>query len=135
MSEANDSREDVVIAQGLTKQFHAGPIAVVAVNEVDLRLPRGKLVALRGSSGCGKSTFLNLLGALDRPTGGALTVDGVDVAGLRGKEEVGYRRHKTGFVFQSFNLIPHLTATENVMLPMEFTGLPRRQQEERARSI
>ena len=80
------------------------------------------MVALRGPSGCGKSTLLNLLGALDRPDSGDLSVDGMDVGKLRGGSEVAYRRMKVGFVFQMFNLMPHLTALENVMLPMELAG-------------
>ena len=86
------------------------------------RLPRGKMVALRGPSGCGKSTLLNLIGALDRPDSGKLIVDGVDVSRLSGGGEVAYRRRKVGFVFQQFNLVPQLSATENVTLPMEFVG-------------
>jgi putative ABC transport system ATP-binding protein len=92
------------------------------VDGVSFRLPRGKIVALRGPSGCGKSTLLNLIGALDRPDSGRLNVDGVDVSRLSGGGEVEYRRRKVGFVFQQFNLVPELSAIENVTLPMEFVG-------------
>ncbi len=110
-----------VEAENLAKYFESGPTTVKAVDGVSFRLPRGKLVALRGPSGCGKSTLLNLMGALDRPDSGRLTVDGTDVANLKGQSEVVYRRQKVGFVFQMFNLMPQLSAMENVMLPMEFT--------------
>src|SRR5215210_2590553 len=97
--------DDVVIAESLAKHFSSGPEEVLAVDNVSFRLPRGKMIALRGSSGTGKSTLLNLLGALDRPTSGELLVDNVNVGTLAGQGEVDYRRRKVGFVFQSFNLI------------------------------
>ncbi len=115
-------REDIAVAEGLTKHFKSGPVTVKAVDGVSFRLPRGKIVALRGPSGCGKSTLLNLIGALDRPDSGQLNVDGVDVSRLSGGGEVQYRRRKVGFVFQQFNLVPELSAIENVTLPMEFVG-------------
>ena len=112
----------IVMAERLTKHFKSGPIVVKAVDDVSFRLPQGRIVALRGPSGCGKSTLLNLIGALDRPDSGELSVDGVDVSRLNGSGEVAYRRRKVGFVFQQFNLLPELSAIENVTLPMEFTG-------------
>ncbi len=115
-------REDIAVAESLTKHFKSGPVTVKAVDGVSFRLPRGKIVALRGPSGCGKSTLLNLIGALDRPDSGQLNVDGVDVSRLSGGGEVEYRRRKVGFVFQQFNLVPELSAIENVTLPMEFVG-------------
>jgi putative ABC transport system ATP-binding protein len=126
--------EPLIVASGLSKQFVSGPEDVHAVDGVSFELPRGVLVAVKGPSGCGKSTLLNLLGALDRPTSGTLLVDGVDVGALSGKAEVEYRRRKVGFVFQSFNLIPWLTALENVTLPMELNG-GKGGQEERARQL
>lgn len=114
--------EDIAVAEGLTKHFKSGPVTVKAVDGVSFRLPRGQIVALRGPSGCGKSTLLNLIGALDRPDSGLLNVDGVDVSRLSGGGEVAYRRRKVGFVFQQFNLVPQLSAIENVTLPMEFLG-------------
>lgn len=127
--------DEVVAAEALVKHFTLGGEDVRAVDGVTFRLPRGKMIALRGPSGCGKSTLLSLLGALDRPTSGSLVVDGIDVGTIGGRGEVSYRRRKVGFVFQSFNLIPQLTALENVMLPMEFGDLERREQEERARLL
>jgi ABC-type lipoprotein export system ATPase subunit len=127
--------EPLIVASDLSKQFVSGPEDVHAVDGVSFELPRSVLAAVKGPSGCGKSTLLNLLGALDRPTSGTLLVDGVDVGALSGKAEVAYRRHKVGFVFQSFNLIPWLTALENVILPMELDGEGKRGQEERARQL
>ncbi len=114
--------EHIAVAEDLTKHFKSGPVTVKAVDGVSFRLPRGKIVALRGPSGCGKSTLLNLIGALDRPDSGLLSVDGVDVSRLSGGGEVEYRRRKVGFVFQQFNLMPQLSAIENVTLPMEFVS-------------
>jgi putative ABC transport system ATP-binding protein len=112
----------IVVAEGLTKHFRSGSTVVRAVDGVSFRVPRGRIVAVRGPSGCGKSTLLNLMGALDRPDAGRLTVDDVDVGRLGGGREVAYRRRKVGFVFQQFNLVPELSAVENVTLPMEFVG-------------
>src|SRR3972149_980627 len=125
----------VAIAEELTKHFRSGPAVVKAVDGVGFRLPRGKMVALRGPSGCGKSTLLNLIGALDRPDSGKLIVDGVDVSRLSGGGEVAYRRRKVGFVFQQFNLVPQLSATENVTLPMEFVGGTNGTSKSRAREL
>jgi ABC-type lipoprotein export system ATPase subunit len=125
-----------IIATDLGKQFVSGPEDVRAVDGVSFNLPKAKLIAIKGPSGCGKSTLLNLIGALDRPSSGSLLVDGVDVGGLSGKEEVAYRRKKVGFVFQSFNLIPWLTALENVMLPMQLhPETSRADREARARQL
>jgi ABC-type lipoprotein export system ATPase subunit len=93
-----------------------------AVDEVSFAFTEGQFVAILGSSGSGKSTLLYLLGGLDKPTSGELSMDGVDVKRLAGNQEHRFRRQKLGFVFQSFHLIPRLTALENVMLPMELKG-------------
>src|SRR5881628_353280 len=100
----------IAVADGLLKHFESGARTVKAVDGVSFRIPHGKMIALRGPSGCGKSTLLNLIGALDKADKGDLRVDGVDVRKLAGAKEVAYRRRKVGFVFQQFNLIPHLSA-------------------------
>ncbi len=115
------------VLEDVVKHFKSGPDVVRAVDGVSVAIPRGKLVALKGPSGCGKSTLLNLLGALDRLDSGRIIVDGADVSGLSGAAEVAYRRDKVGFVFQMFNLMPYLSALENVMLPMELRGEPNAQ--------
>ena len=135
MNDQLPSDDYVAIAEELTKHFKSGPAVVRAVDGVGFRLPRGKMVALRGPSGCGKSTLLNLIGALDRPDSGRLIVDGVDVSRLSGGGEVAYRRRKVGFVFQQFNLVPQLSATENVTLPMEFVGGTNGASRSRAREL
>jgi len=122
MNEQTNDNGYIAIADDLIKHFESGERTVKAVDGVSFRIPRGKMVAIRGPSGCGKSTLLNLIGALDKPDEGQLRVDGVDVGGLAGAREVAYRRRKVGFVFQQFNLIPHLSALENVALPMELAG-------------
>jgi len=93
------------------------------------------MIAIKGSSGSGKTTLLNLIGAFDKPSSGTITVDGVDVARMRGGSEVKYRLKKVGFVFQSYYLIPNMTALENVMLPMELSGLGVKKRETRAREL
>ena len=105
---------------------------VPAVVDVDLEVPRGKMVALQGPSGCGKTTLLNLIGALDKASEGRVIVDSVDVGELSGREQVSYRRTKVGFVFQTYNLIPNMSALENVMLPMELLGVQGSQRKARA---
>lgn len=111
-----------VIAQGLSKAFRSADEVIKAVDEVSFAFTKGQFVAILGPSGCGKSTLLYLLGGLDKPTSGELTVDGVDVKRLSGGQEHRFRRQKLGFVFQIFHLLPSLTALENVMLPMELRG-------------
>lgn len=135
MSDSLPAGDHVIVARGIVKHFktQAGPVP--AVDGVDLVLSRATMVALRGPSGCGKSTLLNLIGALERPTSGELEVDGVPVHSLGGRQGVTYRRSKVGFVFQSFNLVPQLTALENVRLPMEFSGRPTSASTQRAREL
>src|SRR5206468_4615959 len=125
----------IAVATDLIKHFQSGPSTVRAVNGVSFRIPSGRIVAIRGASGCGKSTLLNLIGALDKPDSGELRVDGVDVTRLTGAPEVAYRRRKVGFVFQQFNLIPHLSALENVVLPMELGGDSKRASDEVAGAL
>lgn len=111
-----------VVAEELSKSFRLEGEVIQAVDEVSFAFTEGQLVAILGPSGCGKSTLLYLLGGLDKPTSGELMIDGVDVKRLSGRQEHRFRRQKLGFVFQSFHLIPNLTALENVMLPMELKG-------------
>ena len=130
-----NSNGTVVTVEKLTKHFKSGGTTVPAVDGVSFELPRGKMIAIKGSSGSGKSTLLNLIGALDRPTSGTIVVDGVDVSRVHGGGEVKYRLSKVGFVFQSYYLIPNLTALENVMLPMELNGTKRKDREAKAREL
>ena len=132
---APNHAEDGIIAEGLTKHFMHHGETIRAVDGVSFTLSSGELVAVTGPSGCGKTTLLYLLGALEKPTAGRLLIDGVDVVALSGRRENDFRRNKVGFVFQSFYLIPNLSALENVMLPMELSGRPRRDQANRARGL
>jgi len=109
--------EAMIVTEGLTKVYSDGA-EVRALDEVDLSVERGEFVAVMGPSGSGKSTLLNLLGTLDVPTAGRTVVDGMDVSTLQGDALADFRRAEIGFIFQLFNLVPVLTALENVMLPL-----------------
>lgn len=119
---------------GVTKRF-TGSRQVTALSEVDLQVDRGELVAIVGPSGSGKSTLLNLVGGLDRPTAGTVSIDGQPLAGLSDDGLTLVRRDKIGIIFQFFNLLPSLTCLENVALPLHLRGWPRRRAVERAREL
>ncbi len=118
----------------VTKAFGRGETAVQAVVDVSLAIEPGEMVAIMGPSGCGKSTLLHLAGALEEPTSGRVLVDGWDLAGLTASERSELRRRHVGYVFQRLNLIPALTAVENVMLPLELDGVAAGEARERARA-
>jgi putative ABC transport system ATP-binding protein len=119
---APDARDDVVVLEGASKVYRMGEVEISALREVDLRIPRGEFVAVVGPSGSGKTTMLNLLGGLDTPTHGSITVDGTDITGYSERQLTLFRREKIGFVFQFFNLIPTLTAEENVQFAIELAS-------------
>ena len=105
------------------KHYHQGDALVKALDGVDLTIHKGEFTSIMGRSGSGKSTLLNMLGALDRPSDGSVKIDGIDVAKLSSRKLVGIRRSKIGFVFQQYNLVPTLTALENVELPLKYSGI------------
>ena len=111
-------------ARGLTKHYRKGTATVRALDGVDLTIGKGEFVAVVGRSGSGKTTFLDTLGLLLRPTGGQVLLDGADTSRLSDGERATTRGSKIGFVFQEFNLLPGLTALENVMLPLRYTKMP-----------
>ena len=111
--------ENIILGQKVTKKFINGPIEVIAVNEIDFSVKRGELFVILGQSGAGKSTLLNLLGGMDTPTSGSLFIDGADISKYNRKELINFRRNKIGFIFQFYNLMPNLTARENVELATE----------------
>src|SRR5918998_3400327 len=120
LSTARDA--GVVAARGLTRVYGEGETAVHALRGVDLDVESGRLTAVMGPSGSGKSTLMHLLAGLDRPDGGTVTIGGVDVGGLDDAGLTALRREHIGFVFQFFNLLPMLTARENILLPLEIAG-------------
>jgi len=115
--------ETLVEVRELTRSFRRGANEVVALRETDLDIPAGDFLALMGPSGSGKSTLLNILAGLDQPTSGSVRVGGVELRGLSEDHLAEWRNHHVGFVFQTFNLIPVLTAFENVELPLLLTKL------------
>jgi putative ABC transport system ATP-binding protein len=122
----------LVQASLLTRHYTVGGVVVPALDKVDFMVRRGEFLALVGPSGSGKSTLLNLVGALDRPTRGELWVDGVSLGEATEVEWVRHRRGRVGFIFQSFNLLPRLTALENVETPMTLAGVPKPERRKRA---
>lgn len=122
----------LVRAEGLARRYTLGTNAVNALDGVDLLVERGEFVALVGPSGSGKSTLLNLVGGLVRPTGGTITVNGLELGASSDARLVGYRRDTLGFIFQGFNLLPVRSAAENVELPLMLAGTPPRLRRERA---
>ena len=114
---------DVLETQQVTKIYHADSAPIEALRGVDCSVRRGEFVAITGPSGCGKSSLLHLLGGIDLPTSGRVTLEGTDLAALSEDERAILRRRRIGFVFQSFNLLPTLTAAENVSLPLLLDGV------------
>lgn len=122
----------MLLVENLCKYFIQGDHTVRAINQLNFEIDDGEFVSIVGKSGAGKSTLLSLLGALDSPAKGAIKLGGVDIAKLRDHALIKYRNEAIGFVFQNYNLIPNLTALENVMLPMEFAGAPKDKRKSRA---
>lgn len=118
-----------------TKTFGSGDTKVEAVKDVSFRVDDGEFASIVGKSGSGKTTLLGLIGALDRPTSGSIEVGEHDITALHDRELIRYRARQIGYVFQNYNLIPNLTAIENVMLPMEFVGIPTAERRERASEL
>jgi putative ABC transport system ATP-binding protein len=127
--------EAVVRTVGLTRRYEMGDTFVDALRGVDLTVARGEFVALVGPSGSGKSTVLNLIGGLDTPTDGQVWIDGTELGDSDERTLTRHRRQHVGFVFQSFNLLPRLTAEENVALPLMFSGVPEKERLHRARVL
>ena len=112
----------ILETRDLKKYYGAGDTQVKALDGVNLRVEPGEFVAIVGTSGSGKSTLLHMLGGLDRPTSGTVTVDGKDIFSLKDEALTIFRRRKIGFVFQSYNLVPVLSVWENIVLPVELDG-------------
>jgi putative ABC transport system ATP-binding protein len=125
----------MVETQELSRAFPMPGGAVHAVSDVTIQVTPGQLVALRGRSGSGKTTFLSMVGALDRPTSGRVCVDGIAVSDLPESQLVGFRRRKIGFIFQAFGLLPILSAAENVEVPLRLVRTEPRERGERIREM
>lgn len=122
----------MLVVKDVTKQFKQGDDTVTALNKLSFTVNDGEFVSIVGKSGAGKSTLLGVLGALDTPTSGSIEIGDTDIAKLSDHKLISYRNTSIGFVFQSYNLIPNLTAVENVMLPMEFAHVPLKERRDRA---
>ena len=114
----------LVSLTGVSKQYGN----LYALNDVSMAVEPGELVSIMGPSGSGKTTLLNIIGCMDKPTGGSVVIDGIDISTLSGKELTELRRDKIGLIFQQFHLIPHLTAVENIMLAQYYHSLPDRRE-------
>lgn len=125
----------MIEVKNVSRTFQSGSGIVTAVNDISFAVPEGQFASIVGKSGSGKSTLLSLLGALDQPTSGSITIAGQDIARLPERALVGYRRNRIGFVFQGYNLIPNLSALENVLLPMSFSSPVGAKQRQRASEL
>lgn len=129
------SKDTIIRLEDVWKIYPMGEVKVEALRGVSLKIYNGEFVAITGASGSGKSTMMNVVGCLDKPTRGKIYLDEKDISSLSESSLAEIRGKKIGFVFQQFNLIPTLTALENVMLPMEFQNMPSSKIKERAKKI
>lgn len=125
----------MITLENIDKKYDLGEVTVTALDDVSLAIGEGEYVAVMGPSGSGKSTLLNILGILDIPSGGSYMLEGHSITNLPDKERARIRNKHFGFVFQSFNLFPELSALENVMLPMSYAGLSFAQRKSRASEL
>jgi len=124
--------EPIIEVKGLVKTYDSGAILVHALRGVDLTIERGSMVAIMGPSGCGKTTLLNCLSGIDDVTEGTVHIEGTDLAELDDNSKTAYRARRMGFIFQFYNLLPVLSAVENVELPLLVSGIPSTEARERA---
>jgi putative ABC transport system ATP-binding protein len=125
----------MIILRDLRKCYRLGNQEIEILKGIDLNINRGEYIAIMGASGSGKSTLMNILGCLDRPNQGSYQLEGQEITRLKDDELADVRNYHIGFVFQQFNLLPRLTALENVMLPMIYAGYHRTERRERAESL
>ncbi len=135
LQELYPRKRPLIEVRGIRKEYPLGDETVVALKNIDLNIMRGEICCIFGTSGSGKSTFLNQLAGMEKPTRGIVRIGGVPVSQLDENKLAAFRQRHIGFVFQSYNLLPHLTATENVALPLMFRGVPRKEREEAARKM
>lgn len=134
-SSENERQEIVMLVENLSKTYSKGKIQVQALRSASITVRKGELLAIMGPSGSGKSTLLALIGTLEKATGGKIILDGIDISSVPEKLLPGVRREKIGFIFQNYNLIPTLSALENVELSMRFSRVPKKERQERARGL
>jgi putative ABC transport system ATP-binding protein len=127
--------DPVVVGRDVWKVYGQGETAVSALQGVSIEILRGEMLAVMGPSGCGKTTFLNCFSGLDEISRGKVTLEGVDLHSMSDRTKSEYRARRVGFVFQSYNLLPVLSATENVEMPLLIAGKPGREARERARAM
>ena len=127
--------DPLITATNLVKHYRMGDETVRALDGVSFTIPRGGYCAIVGPSGSGKSTLMNILGGLDKPSEGRIVIDGANIGALDDTALAHFRNHTIGFVFQSFNLLPRLSALENVELPLIYAGMPPKDRRERAQSL
>jgi putative ABC transport system ATP-binding protein len=125
----------IIQLHNLSKTYQETKVPVHALNGISLEIEKGEFTAIVGPSGCGKTTLLNIIGGLDHPTTGTVVLDGTDITTLKDSRLIEFRLHKIGFVFQAYNLIPVLTAKENVEFIMQLQGRPEKELRERARLL
>ncbi len=128
------TRENIVTIRELSKIYQQGEINVTALNRISMEISAGEFLTLMGPSGSGKSTLLHIIAGIDRPTSGKCMVQGIEVTGLNESQLADWRNQNVGFVFQTFNLIPVLTAFENVELPLLLTRLPSKRRKEQVKT-
>ena len=125
----------IIEVKNIRKEYPVGDETVVALKRINLTVMRGEICCIFGTSGSGKSTLLNQLAGMEKPTRGEVRIGGVPISRLNENQLASFRQKHLGFVFQSYNLLPNLTATENVAMPLLFRGVPRKQREEAARKL
>jgi len=125
----------IIEIKNLHKIYDDSRVPVLALDGIDLAIEQGEFSAIVGPSGSGKTTLLNIIGGLDDPTQGSVVIDGVEITALPSSKRIDYRLHHIGFVFQAYNLIPVLTALENVMFILELQGVAKKERLERARTL
>ncbi|MGQ8338164.1 ABC transporter ATP-binding protein [Sunxiuqinia sp. A32] len=126
---------NVIEVKDLKKIYNESEVKVNALNGIDLKIEQGEFTAIVGPSGSGKTTFLNMLGGLDLPTTGDIQIGGTDIQNLKSSELIDFRLHNIGFVFQAYNLIPVLTAMENVEFIMQLQGVGKKERQDRAAEL
>jgi putative ABC transport system ATP-binding protein len=133
MSQSRSDETNVIVeCVNLKKYYILGEVKVEALRGVDMKIERGEMISIMGPSGCGKTTLLNIIGSLDSPSSGKVFLEGRDISNANEKELTEIRRKSVGFIFQFYNLLPVLTAFENIELPMLIAGVPKEERQKRA---